>query len=159
MSDKEKEKKRERSSALEPFEMGLLRSWGPFREFGSGLGRLFDDMIGERSLARWSPACEIAENDGSYVVTVELPGAKREDVHLEIQDNVVSIRGEKKSEREEKNEKRHYVERSYGSFTRSFSLPANADAARIHAGFREGVLTVEIPKSEVAKPKVIDIKS
>jgi HSP20 family protein len=155
----EREKRKERSAALEPFETGLLRNWSPFREFGSGLGRLFDDAFAERRLARWAPACEIAENDAAYVVTVELPGAKREDVQLEIQDNVLSIRGEKKSEREEKSEKRHYVERSYGSFTRSFALPANADAERVKAGFKEGVLTVEIPKTEVAKPKVIDIKS
>jgi HSP20 family protein len=151
----EKEKRKESAGALEPFGWGWPRSWSPFREFG----RLFDEAFTERGAARWSPACEIAENDGAYVVTVELPGAKREDVHLEIHENVISIRGEKKSEREEKSEKRHYVERSYGSFTRSFTLPANADADRIKASFKDGVLTVEIPKTEVAKPKVIDIKS
>ena len=153
----EKAKKKERETAVEPFELGLLRGWNPFRELG--LGRLFDELPAERRAFRWAPACEVGENDGAYVVTVELPGAKREDVQLEIHDDVLSIRGEKKSEREEKNEKRHYVERSYGSFTRSFTLPANADADRIKASFKEGVLTVEIPKTEVAKPRVIDIKS
>ena len=150
------EKARKKETAVEPFEFGLLRNWNPFREWG--LGRLFEETPAERRAFRWSPACEVAENDGSYVVTVELPGAKREDVQLEIHDDVLSIRGEKKSEREEKNEKRHYVERSYGSFTRSFTLPANADADRIKASFKEGVLTVEIPKTEAAKPRVIDIK-
>jgi len=154
----EKAKRREeRSAALEPFEFGLLRNWNPFREWG--LGRLLEESPAERRAFRWSPACEVAENDASFVVTVELPGAKREDVQLEVHDDVLSIRGEKKSEREEKNEKRHYVERSYGSFTRSFTLPANADAERVKASFKEGVLTVEIPKTEVAKPRVIDIKS
>ncbi|HTY19724.1 MAG TPA: Hsp20/alpha crystallin family protein [Myxococcota bacterium] len=157
MDEKGKRKETERSTAVEPFELGLLRGWNPFREWG--LARLFEDAPAERRAFRWSPACEVAENDGAYVVTVELAGAKREDVQLEIHDDVLSIRGEKKSEREEKGEKRHYVERSYGGFTRSFTLPANADADRIKASFKEGVLTVEIPKTEVAKPRVIDIKS
>jgi HSP20 family protein len=149
-----------KTQSLEPVEWGL-RSWSPFREFGSGLGRLFDEIFAERGLpvARWAPALDVAESEAAYVITVELPGAKREDVSLEIHDNVLSIRGEKRSEREEKNEKRHYVERTYGSFSRSFTLPANADAERIKASFKDGVLTIELPKTEAAKPRVIDIKS
>ena len=151
------EKKRQ---ALESTDWGL-RSWSPFRDFGSGLGRLFDEVFAERGfpVTRWSPALDVVENDNAYVITLELPGAKREDVSLEIHDNVLSIRGEKKSEREEKNEKRHYVERTYGSFGRSFTLPANADAERVKATFKDGVLTVELPKTEAAKPRLIDIKA
>ena len=119
------EKRRERA----------LEAWSPFRDFGSGLGRIFDELFADRGLApaRWAPALDVAENGGAYVVTLELPGAKREDIGIEMQENVLTIRGEKKSEREEKSEKRHYVERSYGSFARSFTLPANADAERIRA--------------------------
>ena len=149
--------KRKEYLALEPLEFGLLRNWNPVREWG--LGRLFEESPAERRAFRWSPASEVAENDNAYVVTVELPGTKREDVQLEIHENVLTIHGEKKSEREEKNEKRHYVERSYGSFTRSFSLPPNTEAERIKASFKDGVLTVKVPKTEVAKPRVIDIKS
>jgi HSP20 family protein len=147
------EKKRERS----------LEVWSPFREFGlGGLGRMFDELLAERAVpagTRWAPALDVTENDGSWVLSVELPGAKREDINIEVHDDVLTVRGEKKSEREEKSEKRHYVERFYGSFTRSFRLPAQVDAERIKAGFKDGVLTVEIPKTEAQKPKVIDIKS
>jgi HSP20 family protein len=145
------EKRRERA----------LEAWSPFRDFGSGLGRVFDELFAERGLAaaRWAPSLDVVENDGAYVVTVELPGARREDIGIEVQENVLTIRGEKKSEREEKSEKRHYVERSYGSFARSFTLPAKADPERIKASFKDGVLTVEIPKTAEQKPKVIDIKT
>jgi HSP20 family protein len=151
--------KKERS--LEAREWSPLRSWSPFRDFGSGLGRLFDEAITERAFpaGRWAPAIDVSESDGAYLVTVELPGAKREDLSLEVSHDVLTIRGEKKSEREEKNEKRHYVERSYGSFSRSFTLAANADAERVKATFKDGVLTVEVPKTEAPKPKAIDIKS
>jgi HSP20 family protein len=153
----EKSKGRE----LEGREWTPLRTWSPFRDFGSGLGRIFDEMFSERGMpvARWMPAVDVAENDHAYVVTVELPGAKREDVNLEVHENVLSIRGEKKSEREERSEKRHFVERMYGSFSRSFTLPANADAEHVKATFRDGVLTIEVPKTEEAKPKTIDIKA
>ena len=154
--EKEKEKKRERSSALEPFgfgERGLLRPWAPF-------GRLMDELFSERfGAARWAPSVDVAENDDAYVITAELPGAKREDVSVEIHGDVVCIRGEKKCEREEKNERRHVVERSFGSFERSFTLPPNAAGDRIGATFKDGVLTVTIPKSEEQKPKQVDIKS
>jgi HSP20 family protein len=145
------ERKRERA----------LETWSPFREFGlGGLGRVFDELLAERSPAgRWAPALDVTENDGSWVLTVELPGAKREDISIEVHDDLLTIRGEKKSEREEKDEKRHYIERTYGSFSRSLRLPAQVDSERIKAGFKDGVLTVEVPKSEAQKPKVIDIKT
>jgi HSP20 family protein len=108
---------------------------------------------------RWTPALDVAESDAAYVVTVELPGAKRDDVTLEMNEDVLTIRGEKKSEREEKDEQRHYVERTYGSFSRSFRLPAHVDPEGIKASFRDGVLTVEIPKTEAQKPRMIDIKT
>jgi HSP20 family protein len=138
-----------------------LESWSPFRDFGFGsLGRVFDDLLAERSPAgRWTPALDVTESDGAWLLTMELPGAKREDVSIEVHDDLLTIRGEKKCEREEKSEKRHYVERCYGSFSRSLRLPAQVDAERIKASFKDGVLTVEVPKSEAQKPKVIDIKT
>jgi HSP20 family protein len=151
MREKKQERKQERR----------LEAWSPFREFGSGLGRVFDELLAERSLPsmRWTPALDVAESDAAYVVTVELPGAKRDDVTLEMNEDVLTIRGEKKSEREEKDEQRHYVERTYGSFSRSFRLPAHVDPEGIKASFRDGVLTVEIPKTEAQKPRMIDIKT
>jgi HSP20 family protein len=101
---------------------------------------------------------DISEDDGHYIVTAEVAGAKKDDVTVELEDNVLTIRGEKKSEREEKDEHRRYVERTYGSFSRSFSLPGNADPDRVEASIEDGVLTIEIGKREEAKPKTIAVK-
>jgi HSP20 family protein len=129
----------------------------PFREFGLGpLMRGRGSILGTESGA---PAVDIAEDDGKYTVTAELPGVKSEDVHLEINGDLLTLRGEKRSEREEEREERRYVERRFGTFSRSFTLPANADPDRIRAHFSDGVLTVEIPKSEETKPRVISIGS
>jgi len=138
-----------------------VEAWSPFRDFGlGGLGRVFDELLAERTPGgRWAPALDVTENEGSWVLSLELPGAKREDISIEVHDDLLTIRGEKKSEREEKDEKRHYVERTYGSFSRSLRLPAQVDAERIKAAFKDGVLTVEVPKTEAQKPKVIDIKT
>lgn len=140
-----------------------VETWSPFRELGfGGLGRVFDELMASRPFAaaggRWAPALDVTESDGSWVLTVELPGARREDVSVEVHENVLTIRGEKKCEREEKEERRHYVERSYGSFSRSLRLPAQVDPERIRATFQDGVLTVEVPKTEAQKPRTIDIK-
>ena len=101
---------------------------------------------------------DVAEDDDQYVITLELAGASKDDVTIEAHDDVLTIRGEKRSEREEKEEHRRYVERTYGSFARSFSLPANANADAIRASFADGVLTVEVPKQAEKKPKTIAVK-
>ncbi len=101
---------------------------------------------------------DIHENDKQYIVTVEVPGGKKDDVTVEVQDGVLTIRGEKKSEREEKKEQRRWVERSYGAFTRSFSLPADADADHVDASLENGVLTVTIPRTEAAKPRAVRVR-
>ena len=131
-------------------ELDLLRGW-PFRE--GRLARGVDVPAG-----RWAPAVDVTERDDRYLVTCELAGAKKEDVTIEAHENVLTIRGEKRSERDEKDEKRHYVERSYGSFSRSFTLPSDAALDHVHATFSDGVLTVEIPKHEASKPRTIAIK-
>ena len=147
-------------SELEAWEP--LREW-PFREFGPPvrLGRMLEELFGARPGRRGqlAPAIDVGEDDGNYVVTVELPGAKKEDVTIECHDRVLTIRGEKKSEREEKKEKTRYIERSFGAFSRSFTLPSSADPERIQASFKDGVLTIAIAKTEETKAKVISIKS
>jgi len=142
---------------VDPFaELDLFRDWDrPLH-----LSRLLRDAfrgIGESG--RWLPPVDIGEGDAGYTITVELPGAKKDDVSVECHENVLTIKGEKRSEREEKDEHRHYVERSYGSFSRSFTLPSDALCDQVKATFRDGVLSVEVPKAEETKPKVVDIKT
>jgi len=110
----------------------------------------------EGPLAGWAPAMDIVENDESYAITIELAGARKDDVTIECHDNMLTIKGEKHSEREEKDEHRHYKERSFGSFSRSIRLPADA-SDDVKATFRDGVLTVEIPKVEAKKPRSVSI--
>jgi HSP20 family protein len=104
------------------------------------------------------PAIDVSDDDRHYTITVELPGGRKEDLQIEVQHDTLTIRGEKKSEREEKKEQRRYVERSYGTFSRSFSLPSDADAEHIDASFKDGVLTIRLPKTEAAKPRAIAVK-
>jgi HSP20 family protein len=153
--DKEQEEQsREPAVWRDPFaDIARLRSWSPFQ-------RLFGDFE-ERSpqVYGWAPAVDVAECGDSYCITVELPGAKRDDVSLEIHGDMLEVRGHKRNEREEKDERRRIVERSYGSFSRHFVLPANADRGKIDASFKNGVLTIVIPKSEESKPRQVDIKA
>ncbi len=139
----------------------LTRGW-PFRELQGRrrFGRLLDEIFGEAPVARGglSPALDITESDTEYVVTIELPGVKKEDLSVEMNEGILSIHGEKKSEREEKKERTHWVERTYGSFSRAFTLPPNAASDRIDASFKDGVLTLKIAKTEAAKPKTIAVK-
>jgi len=158
----EREKKETRSLARwDPFEeLDLFSSWAPFREHGglpSRLSRLLSEG-GFGARGRLAPSVDIAEDDNRYVVTAELPGSKKEDVTVELKDGVLTIRGEKRNERDEKKEQSRWIERSYGSFSRSFTLPSNAVADRVKAEFKDGVLTIEVPKAEETKPKVISIK-
>lgn len=132
---------------LEPF------SRWPFR--GRGLARLEDMWSGRGGFA---PAVDVTENGDSYTVTAELPGLKKEDVTVELHEGTLTIRGEKRSEKEEKGERRRYVERSFGTFSRSFTLPSNADAEHIKAKFEDGVLSLRIRKLAEAKPRTVDIK-
>jgi HSP20 family protein len=146
----------------DPFEeLDLFSAWNPFREYAFAPARwtrLFGEPSAQQARGRLAPSVDIAEDDGRYVVTLELPGSKKDDITVEMKDQILTIRGEKRNEREEKKEHSRWVERSYGSFSRSFTLPANAAADQIKAEFRDGVLTVEVPKAEEAKPKTISIK-
>ena len=135
------------------FSESVLREWSPFAR----LARSFEDLAPARG-ARLSPAVDLTEDEKSFIVTAELPGVKKDDVTVELQDDVLTIRGEKKSEREEKKDRSHWVERTYGSFSRSFTLPPTAVGEELKASFTDGVLKVEIPKKEQAKPRQISIK-
>ncbi|MEK7268904.1 MAG: Hsp20/alpha crystallin family protein [Nitrospirota bacterium] len=110
------------------------------------------------TVAEWAPLVDITEDDKEYLIKAELPEVKKEDVKLTAHDDVLTITGERKYEKEEKGKKYHRVERAYGSFERSFTLPEDADEGKIAAEFKDGVLKVHLPKSEKAKPKSIEVK-
>ena len=144
-----------------------LAKWDPFREMEGMLdpySRSRDwPFRGGRDLntsgADWAPRADISETDAEFCITAEVPGIKREDVKINIEDHVLNIRGENKQEKEEKGKTFHRIERYYGSFSRSFSLPENVNEDKIDAVFKDGVLTLTIPKTEVKKPKAIEIKA
>ncbi len=130
----------------------------PFRDFlrGPARNRIFEDSLKRMREPTWSPAVNLSEDSDGYVVTVELAGADKNDISVECHDNVLAIKGEKRDEREEHEEHRHYVERSYGQFTRSFRMPADA-SGEMQASYRDGVLTVRVRKHEEKKPTVVSI--
>lgn len=142
-----------RTEPWDPFrDLDVFRGW-PRSRFLEGLGEGWPSLP-----ARWAPSMDLAETDDAYVVTVELAGAKKDDVHVEVENGVLTIRGEKKSEREEEKEQRRYTERTFGSFARSFTLPSNADENAVKASFDNGVLKVEVAKGEEQKSKTIQIR-
>jgi HSP20 family protein len=147
--------------------MAVVR-WDPFRDLGmlqDRMNRLFDDAgRGWRSdepaaTTSWSPSVDIFETEGEIVVKAELPGMDRKDITLHLENNVLTIRGERKFEKETKEENYHRIERSYGNFSRSFSIPATVDEENIRADYKDGVLKIILPKKEQARPKQIKIAS
>jgi HSP20 family protein len=142
--------------------------WNPWKELeevekrlSTMWGRTPAKTAGEReaiSVAEWSPLVDISEDEKEYVIKAELPEVKKEDVKLSVQDNVLSISGERKYEKEEKGKKYHRVERSYGSFMRTFTLPENSDGTKVSAEYKDGMLVVHLPKTEKAQPKSIEVK-
>lgn len=148
----------------EPFKT----AWDPFKQI-EDIEKRLSTMIGRplgardggkesMTVAEWSPLVDITEDEKEYLIKAELPEVKKEDVKLTVQDEVLSISGERKYEKEEKGKKYHRVERAYGSFVRSFTLPEDADGTKVAAEFKDGVLQVHLPKSEKAKPKSIEVK-
>ncbi len=110
------------------------------------------------TLAQWAPLADISEDERSFTIKTELPEIKKEDVKIAVKDGTLSISGERKMEKEEKGRRYHRIERAYGSFLRSFVVPESASAEKTEAEFKDGVLTVRLPKDESAKPKSITIK-
>ena len=123
---------------------------GTFPRFGNGNGGL--------KMADWSPEVDIIEDEKEYLVKADLPEMKKEEIKINVDNGVLFISGERKAEKEEKNKKFHRIERSYGSFMRSFMLPEDADGAKVSAEFKNAVLQVHLPKNPVAKPKTIEVK-
>ena len=144
--------------------------WDPFREleemqnrlssfFGRRVPLVRDGGDGEEfALTTWAPRVDITEDDKEYAINAELPGVKKEDVKVSIENGVLSISGERKSEKEEKGKKYHRVEQTYGTFMRSFTLPEGSSGEKVNAEFRDGVLKVRLPKHEKAKAKPIEVK-
>jgi HSP20 family protein len=112
---------------------------------------------GEVSTRTWAPPVDIYENGDNLVLKAELPGLSPEDVEIRVQDNTLYLKGERKFEKEVEEQSYHRVERSYGTFTRTFSLPNSIDADKVAANYKDGVLTLTMPKKEEAKPKTIKI--
>jgi HSP20 family protein len=110
------------------------------------------------TVAEWVPLVDIVEDEKEYLIKAELPEVKKEDVKVTVEDDVLTITGERKYEKEEKGKKYHRVERAYGSFERSFTLPEDADGSKVSAEFKDGILKVRLPKSEKAKPKAVEVK-
>jgi HSP20 family protein len=147
--------------------MNLVR-WDPFRELedvSTRLNRLFNQPFGRRPMedegslmAEWAPAVDVQETDGEYLIKADLPDVKKEDVHVELQDGMLCLRGERRQEKEEKGKKFHRIERAYGQFERRLALPSEVDSQKVAAEFKNGVLNVHLPKSAHAKPRAIEVK-
>ncbi|HEY1252903.1 MAG TPA: Hsp20/alpha crystallin family protein [Thermoanaerobaculia bacterium] len=147
--------------------MNLMR-WDPYREVSSlqdRLNRVFGGYAygrrerddDEMQLSAWAPPVDIAEEKDRILITAELPGFKENEIEIQSENGMLSLRGERKFEKETEGKSYHRVERSYGQFVRSFSLPNNVDREKIKATFKDGLLQVELPKREDAKPRTIRI--
>ena len=151
--------------------MNIVR-WDPFRELqemGDRLNRVFGSTAtggqsitsarrGMMASADWSPVVDIAESPEEYLIKAEIPEVRKEDVHVTIEDGVLRVAGERRHESEERGTKFHRVERRYGSFARSFSLPENADESKVKADFKDGLLCVHLPKGEPPRKRSIDVE-
>ncbi len=146
--------------------MNLIK-WDPFRELedvSSRLNRIFgraparaESDSGMLAAADWMPSVDISETDTAYLIRGEIPGVKKEDVKVTIQEGMLTIQGERKQEKEEKGKRFHRVECCYGNFVRSFRVPDDADESAVKAEFKDGMLNVTLPKSAKAKPKSISV--
>jgi len=146
--------------------MAIIR-WAPGRDmFGiqDEMNRLFDNFLGmpprrdEPRMARWAPRVNIEEMEDKFEVTAEIPGIGKDEIKIAVKDHELTITGEKKVENKKNGNNIHLCERCYGQFVRTFTLPDNVDANKIAAGYENGILTLEIPKTKEAKPKEIEVK-
>jgi HSP20 family protein len=140
--------------------MALVR-WNPISEMAGleidRLNRMFSDLYAEQAQA-WVPPVDIYENDHhEVVIKAELPDMKKEDIHVTFENNVLTLAGERRQDESTRREQFQRLERRHGSFSRSFTLPASVDASSIAATYKDGVLTVRLPRREEAKPKQIAI--
>ncbi|MEQ6885659.1 Hsp20/alpha crystallin family protein [Salicola sp. Rm-C-2C1-2] len=150
--------------------MTAMTRWNPLAEFEDILDRYNrqianrgtdPDTSGNREILQktdWAPSVDITENNDAFVITAELPGIRKEDVKVSVQDGVLTIQGERSFENTEDDSRRHRVERFYGHFSRSFTLPENVDDENIKANYRDGVLELTLAKQHKAKPRAIEVE-
>jgi len=144
--------------------MPLVR-WDPWQEIVDKFDRYTRAMTQPQAGSQevmatgdWAPRVDIAETDEAFVIKAEIPEVNKDDVKVTVDNGVLTIRGERKQEKGEEGKKFHRVERHYGSFARSFTLPDNVDETKVTASFKDGMLKLQIPKAEEAKPEVIEVK-
>ncbi len=144
--------------------MSLVR-WNPFSELedvSHRLNRFFGktapDQSGAMTAFDWAPSVDVLETAEEFQIKAELPEVKKEDIKVSVDEGVLRIEGERKHEKEEKGKRYHRVERSYGSFLRTFTLPENVDSSKVRAEYKDGLLNVRVPKSEKAATRAIDVK-
>ena len=145
-------------------------TWNPLREIEEAQNRLhrfflggFPNRMGTSEIptlavADWSPEVDISEDDHGYLLKADLPEMKKDDVKVTVEDGVLSVSGERKTEKEDHKKKFHRIERSFGTFRRSFTLPEDADSTKVTAEFRDGVLKVHLPTNGIARSKAIEVK-
>lgn len=145
--------------------MAGVVKWDPWREIEDLFDRYNRAVAGPRpggqevvASGDWAPRVDIAETDEAFIIKAEIPEVHKDDVKVVVDNGVLTIRGERKHEAEQTGKKYHRIERFYGTFVRSFTLPDNADPAKITANFKDGLLVLNIAKSEAAKPKVIEVQ-
>lgn len=147
------------------------RTWNPYKEMEDLSQRLSSLLqtaasrpgvpTGDKEnliVAEWTPLVDITEDDSEYLIKLELPEVRKEDVTVTVENGVLSVAGERKAEREEKNRRYHRIERGYGRFVRNFSLPEDADGSKVVANFKDGLLRVHVAKQEKARPRSIEVK-
>ena len=137
---------------------GELVPWSLWREFERPFDSAFGSPAPDRSERRWAPAVDVKETEDAYTVDADLPGLKREDIDLRIEDNVVTLKGERSAESSEEKNGYHVYERRSGKFERAFKIPNGFDAGNVKAAYENGVLRVTLPKREETKPKQIEVK-
>jgi HSP20 family protein len=153
--------------------MNTLITWNQLRELDEAQNRFnqflggFPNRMGNRmgndeprslTVADWSPEVDISEDDQGYLLKADLPEIKKDDVRVTVEDGILCVSGERKTEKEDKKRKFHRIERSYGNFRRSFTLPEDADSTQVTAEFRDGVLKVHLPTTPIARSKAIEVK-
>jgi HSP20 family protein len=146
--------------------MTVITRWDPFREFSTlqdRMNRLFRESYGpegrEESLttSTFAPPVDVYEDEHNVTLKIEVPGIDEKDIDVRVENNVLAVHGERKFEKEEKEENFRRVERQYGSFTRTFTLPTTVDAEKVSANYEKGILKITLPKKAEAKPKQIKV--
>src|SRR6266403_3052424 len=150
--------------------MNTLVTWNQLREMEEAAQNRFNRFLGgfpnrlgngethSLAVADWSPEVDISEDDHEYLLKADLPEMKKEDVRVTVEDGILSVSGERKSVKEDQKKKFHRIERSFGTFRRSFTLPEDADSTKVTADFHDGVLKVHLPTTPIARSKAIEVK-